>query len=62
MLVEWRRRVEALELGSEESERHQKNLKESESFKGDFTPGVILTALCCMNESLSSTDCSEVVT
>ena len=64
MLVEWRLRVEALEIGSEDSEesdRNQKNLKESESFEGDFTPGLILMVLCCMNESVSSTDCSEVV-
>ena len=54
--------MEASELGSEESERHQKNLKESGSFEGGFTPGLILTVLCCMNESVSSTDCSEVVT
>ena len=61
VLVKWRRRVKASELGSEESERNQKNLKESGSFEGDFTPGLKLTVLCCMNECVSSTDCSEVV-
>ena len=53
--------MKASELGSEESERNQKNLKESGSFEGDFTPGLKLTVLCCMNECVSSTDCSEVV-
>ena len=54
--------MEASELGSEESERPQKNLKESESFEGGFTPGLILTVLCCMDERVSSTDYTEVVT
>ena len=53
--------MEASEIGCEESDRNQKNLKESGSFEGDFTPGLILTVFCCMNESVSSTDCSEVV-
>ena len=53
--------MEASELGSEESERNQKNLKESESFEGEFAPGLILTVLWCLNECLSSTDCSKVV-
>ena len=61
VLVEWQLRVEASEIECEESDRNQKNLKESGSFEGDFTPGLILTVLCCMNESVSSTDCSEVV-
>ena len=53
--------MKASELGSEESERNQKNLKESGSFEGEFAPGLVLTVLWCLNECVASTDCSEVV-